>query len=499
MAPSPFHPSLSSSPSSSSSLSTSTSSSSIDHSHTPPMVLLHSQQQQPSKQRSSASTTTSTTALATAARRPSPTDALKHLRPAIPSPNTLLASLLANPDAHQLDFLSLFDPPATLPSDVLNSVSTNNIRKDSPAMDDYFGSAGAGYPGYPPPTAAAYAHRRFGLPSVSPTGSGAGTRAPLTAAAGYASYPYASSHSAYASSLGQFPPSSSAHNAHQASTSAAALRLQQQQQTYADAFRTRNPAYNNGYTGHPLMQYSQQVPRSGINGYIQGEDADDTDDVYGIMSASHLAHARSTAASAAASTRQLAPPTSGAAPGVVNPSVLDTHALPPAGAGASAAASSSSSTALTLHHDSTPNLAVRLQYAPDGRSLLRADHTHHACQDPMVLGGRLVDMSVHMEHYLQDLLPRKGEDHSDWQPVDITFDILSSRLRQTLEQMERFRGDMTRKASVERKKVAERERTKATKRLQASRAVKPVSAAAGSASGNGKAAGRAAVTEPVRS
>jgi hypothetical protein len=39
----------------------------------------------------------------------------------------------------------------------------------------------------------------------------------------------------------------------------------------------------------------------------------------------------------------------------------------------------------------------------------------------MILCGRVVDMSVHMEMYLQDLLPRKGDDRTEWQPVDISM------------------------------------------------------------------------------
>ncbi|KAI9148528.1 hypothetical protein H9P43_010126 [Blastocladiella emersonii ATCC 22665] len=120
--------------------------------------------------------------------------------------------------------------------------------------------------------------------------------------------------------------------------------------------------------------------------------------------------------------------------------------------------------------ESRNNHAIRIVYGTDGMSLVRADHDASPCRDPMILCGRLVDMSVHMEVFLQDLIPRKGEDHLDWQPVDITFDVLASRLRQTLKSMELFRADMARKASAERAKAA----AASLKRLQKARAARPV-------------------------
>ncbi|KAI9218335.1 hypothetical protein BC828DRAFT_221029 [Blastocladiella britannica] len=104
------------------------------------------------------------------------------------------------------------------------------------------------------------------------------------------------------------------------------------------------------------------------------------------------------------------------------------------------------------------NHAIRIRYDADGQSLVPADYARSPVRDPMILGGRLVDMAVCMETYLSDLLPRKEEmgddDDEDWQPVDITFDILSSRLRTTLDKMERFRGDLVRKSAAEHQSLA---------------------------------------------
>ncbi|KNE68834.1 hypothetical protein AMAG_13472 [Allomyces macrogynus ATCC 38327] len=128
-----------------------------------------------------------------------------------------------------------------------------------------------------------------------------------------------------------------------------------------------------------------------------------------------------------------------------------------------------------LPAESRHNHAIRLVYGPDGRSLVPANHHALPCLDPMILCGRVVDMSVHMEVFLQDLLPRKTSDRADWQPVDITFDILSSRLRQTLEAMESFRADLARRAVQDREsRVAQQ-----VKRLQASRAARSAAKDAG--------------------
>ncbi|KAJ3364498.1 hypothetical protein GGF32_001598 [Allomyces javanicus] len=128
-----------------------------------------------------------------------------------------------------------------------------------------------------------------------------------------------------------------------------------------------------------------------------------------------------------------------------------------------------------LPAESKHNHAIRLVYGPDGRSLVPANHHALPCLDPMILCGRVVDMSVHMEVFLQDLLPRKTSDRSDWQPVDITFDILSSRLRQTLEAMESFRADLARRASQDRASRVQQQ----VKRLQAARAARSAAKDAG--------------------
>ncbi|KNE69351.1 hypothetical protein AMAG_13719 [Allomyces macrogynus ATCC 38327] len=128
-----------------------------------------------------------------------------------------------------------------------------------------------------------------------------------------------------------------------------------------------------------------------------------------------------------------------------------------------------------LPAESKHNHAIRLVYGPDGRSLVPANHHALPCLDPMILCGRVVDMSVHMEVFLQDLLPRKSADRADWQPVDITFDILSSRLRQTLEAMEAFRADLAKRASLDRESRVQQQ----VKRLQAARAARSAAKDAG--------------------
>ncbi|KAJ3374789.1 hypothetical protein GGF31_006687 [Allomyces arbusculus] len=128
-----------------------------------------------------------------------------------------------------------------------------------------------------------------------------------------------------------------------------------------------------------------------------------------------------------------------------------------------------------LPPESKHNHAIRLVYGPDGRSLVPANHHALPCLDPMILCGRVVDMSVHMEVFLQDLLPRKSSDRADWQPVDITFDILSSRLRQTLETMESFRADLAKRATQDRESRVQQQ----VKRLQAARAARSAAKDAG--------------------
>ncbi|KAL7749815.1 hypothetical protein RI367_004691 [Sorochytrium milnesiophthora] len=134
------------------------------------------------------------------------------------------------------------------------------------------------------------------------------------------------------------------------------------------------------------------------------------------------------------------------------------------------------------------NYAFKIQYAQDGNSIIPAPLPDTLTQPDNVLCGRLVDMSSSMETFLRDLIPRHTADNnSEWQPVHITYDILSNRLRNSITQIERFRRQLIQRQAP----------GKPTKRLR--HGPYPVISGSQTSSGSGVSQTTNASSAPMRS
>ncbi|KAI9136445.1 hypothetical protein BKA69DRAFT_1178898 [Paraphysoderma sedebokerense] len=116
---------------------------------------------------------------------------------------------------------------------------------------------------------------------------------------------------------------------------------------------------------------------------------------------------------------------------------------------------SSSSSAAPHHyssflHHSLPSLPhpqndlIPLSYGPDKSTIPASDYLPSSD----ILAGRIKDMTEHMSFYMQELEPCKDDTspQKEWYPVNITYEILKSRLRNTMAQMDACRTQLLRKS-----------------------------------------------------